>query len=218
MMTIDIWADFVCPFCYIGKHNFDEALADFVHRDDIQVTYKSFQLDPDTPKYDGTPYVESLAKKFGSVEKAREITSNVTEQARAVGLTFDFENGKPTNTFDAHRLNLYAQSQNNKTFAELAFHGHFVDGLDIGDFATLTDLAEQAGLDKNQAQAVLEDETSYHDDVKEDIKQAASFSISGVPFFIIDQKYSISGAQPTDTFSKALDKIWESDHTSTAKS
>src|SRR5699024_1977594 len=120
-MHIEIWSDFVCPFCYIGKKRFEEALAEFAHPEDVPSDFKSFQLDPSSPKYDGKNYYEALAKKFGSVGQARQIAQNVIDQSKTVGLDFDLDAAKPTNTLDAHRLNKYAIEKGNTKLQELLF-------------------------------------------------------------------------------------------------
>lgn len=212
-MQIEIWSDFVCPFCYIGKRRFDAALESFHGRDQIEVTYKSYQLDPNTPVYNGQDYLESLADKFGSKEQAKQMTQNIQEQASTVGLEFDFIQAKPTNTLTAHRLNKLAEKEKvQEKVSDFLFQAHFVDGKDIGDKAVLMNIAQDAGMNATNVEQMLEDHTAFHEDVKTDIQEAAEFGISGVPYFIINRKYAVSGAQPVAAFTQALEQVWKEEN------
>lgn len=211
-MHIEIWSDFVCPFCFIGKRKFDAALESFEHQEDVTVEFKSFQLDPNTPKYHGQKYYDSLAKKFGSVEQVKQMTNNIISQAKTVGLDFDFENAKPANTFDAHRLNKYAQEQNNNQVADALFHAHFTAGKDIGDMETLLQIAADSGLKKEVAHKMLHDPEKFKSVVETDLQEAQQFGVTGVPYFIINRKYAISGAQPEEAFKQALEQVWKEEN------
>lgn len=212
-MKIEIWSDVVCPFCYIGKRHLEAALENFPHRDDVTLEYKAFQLDPNAALYNGQDYYENMAAKFGSIEKAKQMTANITEQAKAAGLDFHFDTMKPTNTFDAHRLSEYAKEHGKGTdIAEKLLYANFTESQDVGNHETLANIAEDAGLDKDEALAVLRDENAYREAVNNDIKEAGQLGASGVPFFVINRKYGISGAQPTETFTEALEKVWEEEN------
>jgi predicted DsbA family dithiol-disulfide isomerase len=210
-MKIEVWSDYVCPFCYIGKRRLEVALDQFPHRDQVEVEFKSFELDPNSPKNIGQNIHEVLAKKYGmSVEKAKEANQGVGQQAATVGLKFNFDEMKPTNTFDAHRLAKFAKTQGKEAaVSEMLLHAYFTESKHIGDIETLADLAEAAGLNRQEVLQVLNDKEVYATDVRQDESLAQQYGVRGVPYFVINQKYAISGAQPTETFMGALQKVWE---------
>jgi len=218
-MKIEVWSDFVCPFCYIGKRRLELALEQFPYRDQVEVEFKSFELDPNSPKYDGRSIHEALAAKYGmSVEQAKQSNEGLGRQAATVGLTFNFDDMKPGNTFDAHRLAKLGKAQGKEAvLTEKLLHAYFTESKNIGDHETLADLAESAGIDRNEALKVLEDSSQYGNDVRIDEALAQQYGISGVPFFIINSKYAISGAQPLETFSNALNKVWEEESAASPK-
>lgn len=212
-MKVEIWSDFVCPFCYIGKRRFEAALQQFSHKEAVEVVYKSFELDSDARR-DGNPGVhEMLADKYGmSREQAVAQTDNITQQAKTLGLDYHFDRTIQTNTFDAHRLAHFAASKGKLAeMTERLLKAHFTDTLHIGRHDTLADLAAEIGLDRDEAHRVLED-GGYADDVRADEQEARQLGVSGVPFFVINRKYAISGAQPSDVFLDALQKAWDEDH------
>jgi predicted DsbA family dithiol-disulfide isomerase len=210
-MKIEVWSDYVCPFCYIGKRRLEVALDQFPHRDQVEVEFKSFELDPNSPKNIGQNIHEVLAKKYGmSVGKAKEANQGVGQQAATVGLKFNFDEMKPTNTFDAHRLAKFAKTQGKEAaVSEMLLHAYFTESKHIGDIETLADLAEAAGLNRQEVLQVLNDKEAYATDVRQDESLAQQYGVRGVPYFVINQKYAISGAQPTETFMGALQKVWE---------
>src|SRR5699024_7554951 len=158
-------------------------------------------------------YLESLAEKFGSAEQAKQMTEDIQKQAKTVGLEFDFNQAKPTNTLDAHRLNQLAkEEQVQEQLSDLLFQAHFVDGKDIGNKEVLLNIAQDVGLDKTKAKQLLEDPSIYHDDVKTDLQEATEFGISGVPYFIVNRKYAISGAQPVAAFTRALEQVLQEEN------
>lgn len=214
-MKIEIWSDFVCPFCYIGKRRLEMALEQFPNRDQVKIEFKSFELDPNAPKYSDKHINEALAAKYGmSVEDARRTNEGLKQQAATVGLTFNFDNMKPTNTFDAHRLAKFAKTVGKEAeLTEKLLAAYFTESKNVGDHETLLDIAEAAGLDRQEALNVLQDEKAFANDVRIDQAIAQQYGIRGVPFFIINQKYAISGAQPTETFVGALQKVWEEENT-----
>jgi predicted DsbA family dithiol-disulfide isomerase len=211
-VKVDIWSDVVCPWCAIGRARFAAALADFPHRDEVQVRWHSFELNPQAPREYPEPLAEHLAAKYGvSVEDAHNMHRNMTEVAAADGLDFHFERARSGNTFDAHRLLHHALDtggpQLQDRLKERLFRAYLTDGEPIGDQDTLVRVAEETGLDPDEARAVLEC-NRYADAVRADELQASRYGITGVPFFVIDEKYGVSGAQPATDLRKVLDTAW----------
>lgn len=209
-MKIEVWSDFVCPFCYVGKRRLEQALEQFTHRDQVEVEFKSFELDPNAKPYSGQSIHELLASKYGtSVAQAKQMNESVGQQAADVGLNYDFDAMKHTNTFDAHRLAKYAATEGKeKEMTEILLHSYFEQGKLISDHEVLADLAESVGLDRQATLDVLKDEKKFANDVRIDESLAQQIGVTGVPFFVINQKYAISGAQPTSTFLGALQQVW----------
>ncbi|HLO11372.1 MAG TPA: DsbA family oxidoreductase [Pseudoneobacillus sp.] len=215
-MKIEVWSDFVCPFCYIGKRRLEEALNQFPHSEHVEVEFKSFELDPHSPKNDGQNIHEVLAVKYGmSVEQAEKANEGVGQQAISVGLNFNFDEMKPTNTFDAHRLAKYAKSLGKeREITEKLLFAYFTESKHLGDHEALADIAALVGLDRQESLKVLENQNAYANEVRIDEGMAQQYGISGVPYFVINQKYAISGAQPTETFLGALQKVWQEEYVS----
>lgn len=208
MMKIEIWSDIVCPFCYIGKRNFETALAQFDEPKLVDLEWKSFQLDPELPK--GTTYADTyryLAERKGlSIAQAREMTSGVAATGKNAGVTLNFEKAIVANTWDAHRLIHLAQSKGADSVVEEAlFKAHFTDGKDISDPNTLIELGRQAGLDGAVIATMLAS-NQYGDEVAQDIQEARNIGVRGVPFFVFNRKYAVSGAQPPEVFLQTLQK------------
>ena len=215
-MKIDIWSDVVCPWCYIGKRRFESALGQFAHRDDVSVTWHSFQLDPttvSTPKGVEDDHIGMLTKKFGtSRAKAEQMLDGMTTTAAADGLEYHFDRVKSANTFDAHRLlHLALEHGRQDALKERLMHATFTEGLPVGDHGTLADLAVEVGLDRAEVDAALAG-TDYADDVRADIAQARAYGISGVPFFVVDEKYGVSGAQPAEALLDVMNQAWQEEH------
>lgn len=209
-MKVEIWSDFVCPFCYIGKRKFEAALQSFTHKAAVKVMYKSFELSPDA-KRDGNPDVHTyLAAKYGmSRDQALENTKHIAQQAKMVGLDFYFERTIQTNTFDAHRLAHYAAQQGKGIeMTERLLKAHFTDALHLGNHEILAKLASEVGLDRSAVLRALSAD-DFADDVRQDEQEAAQLGARGVPFFVINRKYGISGAQSSEVFLNALQKAWE---------
>lgn len=208
-MKVEIWSDFACPFCYIGKRRLESALEQFAHRDDIEVEFRSFELDPNAKRDVDYNVNEMLARKYGmTVEQAAANNRNLTEQARAIGLEYHMDKSVLTNSFDAHRLTHYAsQFGKRNEMAERLFKAYFTDGLHIGDHETLANLAAEIGLDREGALAALTG-SDFSEEVREDEQFAAQIGVRGVPFFVLDRKYAVSGAQPTEVFLDALEKAY----------
>ncbi len=204
-MKVEIWSDYVCPFCYMGKRRFEDGLKQFEGKDSVEVVFKSFELDPQA-KLDGNSNVyELLSKKYGlSRERAVQSLEDITRQAKQVGLSYNMDITIQTNTFDAHRLTHFAKTKGlAEVFSERIFKAHFTNGLHIGDQETLLLLAEEVGIPKDDALKVLQEDL-FAEDVRSDEQDAQHLGVSGVPFFLIDGKHIVSGAQSSDVFLKAL--------------
>ncbi|MFL2100620.1 DsbA family protein [Desemzia sp. FAM 24101] len=204
-MKIDIWSDFVCPFCYIGKRHIEEATKGM---EDITFEYHSYELDPTAPeKYEG-PMQEYFAEIKGmSSSQADDMIQQVTTMATNAGLDYHYEKIQHGNTVKPHRLFQYAKTQGKGTeFMEVAKEAYFINGEWLNDDPTLVELAEKVGLDKEVAAKILHSE-DYLDAVQQDVTAAQQIGVQGVPFFVIDGKYGISGAQPIDTFKQVLTEI-----------
>jgi len=208
-MRIEIWSDVVCPWCYIGKRRLEAALAGFPHRDDVQVTWRSFELDPGAPaRYPGT-LADLLAQKMGTTPaQAQAANARLTDLAAADGLTYHLDQAQPGNTFDAHRLiHLAAAYGCQDAVKEALLQAYFTEGAAIGDPATLVAIVSAAGLPADEARAVLTS-GAYAADVRADERRAAAFGITGVPFVVIDERYGVSGAQPVAVFRETLETAW----------
>jgi predicted DsbA family dithiol-disulfide isomerase len=208
-VKVEIWSDFVCPFCYIGKRRFEAALERFAHKDGVEVVFRSFELDPHAPKDADHDVHDMLAMKYGmSRQQEKAMNDNVAGQAKEVGLTYRFDSMILTNTFDAHRLARFA-ARHGKTeeMVERLFRAYFTDSEHIGDHETLAALAAMVGLDPSETAQMLAD-GDYAEEVRADEEEAGRLGIRGVPFYVIDRKYAISGAQPSDMFLKALQQAW----------
>jgi predicted DsbA family dithiol-disulfide isomerase len=209
-MRVEIWSDAVCPWCYVGKRNFETALAGFEHRDDVEVTWRSFELDPSAPTEREGDYATHLARKYGmSRDQAQNMMGSMAEKGASVGLVLDFEKARPGNTFDAHRLLHFAAEKGVQgPLKERLLRATFSEGEPIGDRAALVQVAEEVGLAADEAAAVL-DGDAYAADVRADEELALDLGISAVPFFVIDRTFGIPGAQPPDVILRALQRAWE---------
>jgi predicted DsbA family dithiol-disulfide isomerase len=213
-MKIEIWSDVVCPWCYIGKRRLERALAEFEHADQVEIAWRSFQLNPDAPS-EAVPTREYLARRFGP--QAAEMTARVAEIAKGEGLDFDNARSLSVNTLDAHRLlHLAADLGIADAAKERLLRAHFMEGADLSDPDTLVALMREAGADPDRAREVV-DGDEYSEDVRSDIYQAQAFGATGVPFFVIDRKYGISGAQPAEAFLQALRTAWADDSAASAR-
>ena len=209
-MKIEVWSDYVCPFCYIGKRRLEEAIELTGLAQNIDVQFKAYQLDPSTPTISEQSTYERLAEKYQTtVEAAKQMTTSVNQQAQTVGLKFDFDNAKAANTFDAHRLAKWAEAQGKPAEAsERLLKAYFIEAQEIGRHEVLLNLIEEIGLDRTQAAEVLSS-NAFEKEVKQEIEEGMSLGVQGVPFFVINRKYAISGAQPAEAFAEALRKVAE---------
>ncbi|MBR8745105.1 DsbA family protein [Nocardiopsis sp. MG754419] len=206
-MRIEVWSDIVCPWCYIGKRRLERALASFEHADEVEIVWRSFQLDPGFPQGVSEPVYDTLAKKMSAPrEQVKAMTAQVQQVASEEGLTYDFEGGVMVNTFDAHRLTHLAREHGLGDAAhERLMRAQLVEARVLNDLDTLVGLAGEIGLDTERARAVLSG-TEYTEQVREDIAAAQRLGATGVPFFVLDRALGISGAQPLEVFSDALEK------------
>jgi len=208
-MQIEVWSDVICPWCYIGKRRLEMALAKFPHWESVQVIWRSFELDPDSPRQQPGTLEEMLAQKYGvSPQEAAAMNARVTEVAKEVGLEYRLADAHPGNTFDAHRLLHFAGSkQLGDAAAERLMHAYFSESLPVGDHNALARLAPEFGITENEALEMLKSD-AYAGEVRADEERAANFGITAVPFFVFNEKSGISGAQPVGVFSATLQEVW----------
>jgi predicted DsbA family dithiol-disulfide isomerase len=204
-VKVEIWSDVVCPWCYVGKRRFEAALAQF--DGDVELVWRSFELDPSagpSPE-EGGDYAHRLAKKYGGgLERAQSMIDTMTQTAAAEGLDFRFDLARPGSTFDAHRLLHLARERGiQDAVKERLDRATFTEGLRVSDHASLVRVVAEAGLDEGEARAVLASDR-YADDVRADEEQARSYGITGVPFFVVDGVYGVSGAQPAELLLQVL--------------
>jgi predicted DsbA family dithiol-disulfide isomerase len=214
--VVDVVSDVVCPWCYIGKRHLEAALADFAHGDEVEVVYRSFELDPTTPEVPVETSVESLARKFGTdVAGARELMKRADGVAASVGLTFNHADAPHARTVDAHRLLHLALEEGGPSsqgeLKERLLAAYFLRGEHMGSHDVLRTVAVDAGLDPARVDEVLAGD-AYADAVHADIAQARAYGANGVPFFVVDERYAVSGAQPTEVFRQLLDRAWADSH------
>jgi predicted DsbA family dithiol-disulfide isomerase len=208
-MRVEIWSDVVCPWCYIGKRRFEQALAAFPHRDEVEVVWRAFELDSSAPAERTGAYADNLAAKYGvPVSQAQQMVDTMTAAAKQDGLDFSFQTARPGNTFDAHRLlHLAGERGVQDAVKERLLRATFTEGEPIGDPETLVRLVAEAGLDADEARAVLSSDR-YAAEVRGDERQAQAYGITGVPFFVVDGRYGVSGAQPAEALGQVLAQAW----------
>lgn len=208
-MKVEIWSDIMCPFCYIGKRRFENALQGFPGIKDVEVVWKSFQLDPDMKTDPGKSINEYLADKKGwTIDYAKEMSALVTNMAKEVGLHFDFEKAVVANSFDAQRLIQLAKANGKANeMEERLFKAYFTEGKNIADRITLISLGTDIGLISETIKNVL-DSNEYADHLEQDIYEAQQIGVRGVPYFVLNNRYAVSGAQASETFSGALTKAY----------
>ncbi|MFI0905135.1 DsbA family oxidoreductase [Streptomyces sioyaensis] len=208
-MRVDIWSDIACPWCYIGKARFEAGLAAFAHRAAVEVVHRSFELDPDAPATDGVPVLDMLAAKYGVTrEQAAVMEDRVAEAAAGEGLDYrsDRIHG---NTFDLHRLlhlsKLYGVQE---ALLDAFYRANFAEARALGDPAVRSEIAVGAGLPADEVARVLADPGAYAQEVRAEERAAAELGATGVPFFVIDRRYGISGGQPAEVFRQALERAY----------
>jgi predicted DsbA family dithiol-disulfide isomerase len=212
-VRIEIWSDVVCPWCYIGKRHLEQALEGFEHRDEAEIVYRSFELDPSAPQVPVETTVESFAKKVGTdVAGALELMSRADGAAAAAGLTFRHADTPHARTVDAHRLLHLAKGAGlQHQLKEALLAAYFARGESMGDHAVLRRVAVGTGLDPARVDQVLSSE-EYADAVEADVAQARAYGAGGVPFYVVDEKYGLSGAQPVEVFAQVLERAWADKH------
>ena len=211
-MKIEIWSDVVCPWCYVGKRRLETALAGFEHRDEVEVVYRSFELDPTAPQHGHELTTGVLARKYGRTEdEMRDMQQQLVEVAAQEGLAFRLFENVHTNTVDAHRVLQLALAEGGpdlqRELKEALLAAYFVRAEDVGDHDVLRAAARAAGLDGARVDAVLASD-EYADAVQADIAQARAYGATGVPFYVVDRKFGVSGAQPAEVFGQVLEQAW----------
>ena len=209
-MTVEIWSDVMCPFCYIGKRKFETALAQFSQKNDVNIVWKSFQLNPNLVTDPTKNTTAHLAEAKGwTLDYAKGMTNHVTELAKKVGLNYDFDKAVVANSFDAHRFSAFAKTKGlQDATEERLFAAYFTEGRNTADHATLIELGENIGLNGAEVKAML-DSDAFSDEVKHEIFEAQQLGIRGVPFFLLDKKYGVSGAQESAVFLQALTQTYK---------
>lgn len=209
-MKIEIWSDVLCPFCYIGKRNLEQALEMFEYADKIEVVWKSFLLDPGTIPPKGTDVYNYLAERKGiSREESMALHKQVATMAAKSGLNYDFDKAIPANSFDAHRLLQLAKTKGLGTeVKEAVFSAYFTEGLNIGSFPVLISLGEKIGLDAMELMRLFNSD-DFGDAVRTDYREAGALNVRGVPFFVFDRKYAVSGAQPAEVLLQYIEKAFD---------
>lgn len=206
-MKIEVWSDYVCPFCYIGKKQLEIAIDELGYGDKVEVEYKSYLLDPSTPVDTNSSVYEELQRKYQMpLEEVKKMTENVSTRAKEVGLDYNFDDMKSANTVKAHRLAKWAETAGKgQEFTERVLKAYFLEGQAIGQTDVLLALVKEVGLSVEQAQQVI-DTDDFVVEVQQDITAAQNLGVRGVPFFVIDNKYGISGAQPQEVFEQTIEK------------
>ncbi|MFI6823009.1 DsbA family protein [Micromonospora sp. NPDC050187] len=203
-MEIEVYADVVCPWCYVGKRRLEQALA--AYQGEVTLRYRPFQLDP-SPVTAPRPLIEGLGAKFGGVERARQMADQVTGVAAGVGLKLDFDRAVTANTFDAHRLIRFADGKGRAAdMIEALFRAHFTDGVDIGSRSALASLAATAGLDATEVRDFLDSDAGVAE-LRAELTEARSIGVTSVPTFVLAGKYAVSGAQEPETLLAALAEV-----------
>lgn len=207
-MKVEIWSDVMCPFCYIGKRNFESALAQFADKEHIEIEWKSYQLDPSLPEAATNESQEDyLVKRKGmSREQVQGMLANVTEMAKQAGLEYHLDKSVMVNSQKAHQLIQFAKTKDlGDEIEERLFKAYFTEGKNVADIETLTQLGKEIGLDESELQAAFTDD-QYLYQMKQDIQEGANLGVQGVPFFVFDRKYGVSGAQPAEAFLETITK------------
>ncbi|WP_030858553.1 DsbA family oxidoreductase [Streptomyces sp. NRRL S-37] len=210
-MRVEIWSDIACPWCYVGKARFEKALAAFPHREQVEVVHRSFELDPGRAKDDVQPVLSMLTRKYGMSEAQAEAgEDNLGAQAAAEGLPYHTRGRDHGSTFDMHRLLHFARERGRQVeLLDLLYRANFAEERSLfNDDERLVELAVAAGLDTGAVREVLADPEAYADEVRADEREAAQLGANGVPFFVLDRTYGVSGAQPAEVFTQALTRAW----------
>ena len=207
-MKIEIWSDYACPYCYIGKRKLEKALENFSEIKNMDIIFKSFELDPNAVKETVSTTLERVMKKYSmSALQTKEMIASVTAHAMDVGLEFHYDTVRYTNTFDAHRITKYAESKGKgREMTEKLFHAYFNENKQMSDFKVLTGIAGEIGLDIPEAQEMLNN-NQFAANVRMDETEAQRIGIHAVPYIVINEKYAVSGAQPPEVFIEIIKKV-----------
>ncbi|SHH89237.1 DsbA family oxidoreductase [Clostridium grantii] len=207
-MKVEIWSDYACPFCYIGERKLELALKETGMMENTEIVFKSFELNPDAKKRYDKNINELIAEKYGvSLEQAAANNKNIISAAKELGLDYNFEDLKYTNTFDAHRLSHYAKAEGKlKEYTEAVMKSYFIDSELISDAEVLVSIAEKVGLDKERALIIL-NTTDFSHEVRQDEQSAYERGVNGVPYFVFDEKQAVYGVQPVDAFVKIIESL-----------
>jgi predicted DsbA family dithiol-disulfide isomerase len=208
-MKVEIWSDIMCPFCYIGKRKFEAALEQFPNKNHVEIEWKSFQLMPDLRTQPDKNIDDILVESKGvSLKQAQEMNNYAVQLGKQAGLDYRLDIAIPANSFNAHRFSWFAKQYGKQNEAEeLLFRSYFTEGKNVDDYATLVQLGEKIGLDAGALKSALES-NQFADEVREDIYEAQQFGIRGVPFFVFNRKYAVSGAQDSKVFLETLEKAF----------
>ena len=208
-MKIEVWSDVVCPWCYVGKRNLEAALARFPHAAEVEVEWKAYELDPNAPVERPGSYIDRIAAKYGlPVGEARARVARIISAGADAGIDFRFDDARPGNTFDAHRvLHHAALSGRQNEVKERLFAATFTEGRPIGDRRTLLEVAGEAGIDVEDVRRMLESR-QHADAVRGDEADAMELGVQGVPFFVFDRRLAVGGAQPPDVMLQVLERVW----------
>ncbi len=209
-MKVEIWSDVVCPFCYIGKRKFEKALEGFAAKDKVEIEWKSFQLDPSLNNKEGLSVHEYLGKrKGGTTADGKRMNDGMAAIAKEVGLEYNFDKAIINNTITAHQLLHFAKTKGvQNEMKERLFKAYYTEGKDVSKIETLAQLATEVGLNEAETRKVLE-ESVFAEEVLADQEYAYQIGVQGVPFFVFNNKYAVSGAQQPETFAQVLQKVWE---------
>lgn len=210
-MKITIWSDFVCPFCYIGATHLEKALENFDHADDVEIEYKSYQLEPGAQYEPEKTYMQAMIDRKGaSEEQMQQMVDQIDEMATNAGLNYNFEDMKLTDTFPAHRVFQYAKEEGKGIeYYNKLYEAFFLNGELISDATVLKRIGTEIGLDETRIEEILENEKEYDKEVVSDIYEASQVGVQGVPFFVFNNKYGVSGAQPVEVFEQVLTQVHE---------
>lgn len=209
-MKITIWSDFVCPFCYIGTTHLEKALENFEHADEVDIEYKSYQLEPGATYEPEKDYLQAMVdRKNASKEQMQQMIDQIDEMASNAGLNYNFEDMKLTDTFPAHRVFQYAKEEGKGYEYYKLYEAFFINGELISDPDVLTRISSEIGLDEERVSEILNNEKEYDKEVVLDIYEASQVGVQGVPFFVFNNKYGVSGAQPVDVFEQVLTQVHE---------
>ena len=208
-MKITIWSDFVCPFCYIGATHLEKALENFEHADEVEIEYKSYQLEPGAKYEPEKTYLQAMIdRKNVSAEQMQQMMTQVDEMATAAGLNYNFDDMKLTDTFPAHRVFQYAKEEDKEVeYFDKLYEAFFINGELISDADVLKRIGTEISLDANRIRGILENDREYNQEVVQDIQEASQVGVQGVPFFVFNNKYGVSGAQPIEAFEQVLNQV-----------